>query len=136
MSFKPQLLLQPVQNSTADILKCFTLGKPLSCDQINFVAWHQKQLSSAEFDPVYKYYIETAKKRHEQGSTFLLSAKELNADAAKQFKKRLSLLLEKRTSSVHISLTPEQFSKFRALNFNRIKSSFSSASVNELRSFH
>lgn len=120
MSLQPHLILQPIHNSTADILKCFTLGMPLTSDQINFVARHQQQLSSPEFDLIYKYYIESAKKKHKASAAFLLSSEDLTPESVKQFKKRINLFLQNKLSNVHISLTQDQFLKFRELNINEL----------------
>lgn len=115
---KPQLILQPYHASTVDLLKCFAQGTPLSCDQLNFVEWHQQQLNSAEFDPVYKYYIESAKKKHAVSKSFILS-EQFNAESIKQFKKRLNLFLQQKTSVI-FSLTQEQFEKFKELNIHEL----------------
>jgi hypothetical protein len=113
---QPQIILQPIHNSSADILKCFALGKPLSSDQLNFIDWHQKQLSSPEFDPVYKYYIESAKKKHTSSMSFLLHSEELTAESSKQLKRRLSLLLQQKASHALIGFTQKQFLQFKELN--------------------
>lgn len=120
MSLNPKLILQPIHNTTADILKCFSLGVPLSCDQLNFVASHQHQLSSHEFDPVYQYYIESAKNKHKNSGSFLLSSELLTTESMKKLKQRLSLFLQKKSSHVLIGLTHDQFLKFRELNINEL----------------
>jgi hypothetical protein len=113
---QPTLILQPIHQSSADILKCFAIGKPLSSEQINFLEWHQHQLSSAEFDPIYKYYINSIKKKNKLAASFLLPSEELNAETIRLLKKRLSLFLQKKLTHACVSFMQNQFLAFIALN--------------------
>lgn len=120
MSLQHNLILQPNHNSTTDILKAFTLGIPLTCDQINYVAWHQKQLSSPQFDLIYKYYIDAAKKKNTAEASFLLSSKEFTLESVNQLKKRVNLVLQNNSTHFELHLTPHQFLQFRALTTNEL----------------
>src|SRR3990167_10243984 len=113
-----KLILQPIHNSSADILQCFAGGKPLSSAQMQFLEWHQKQLSSAEFDPVLKYYIEYYKKHHQKNyqATFLLPHEELNFEDIQRLKKRIKLFIQKNAHRVAIGLSQKQFLKFKEYN--------------------
>ena len=117
---QPTLILQPTHNSSADILKCLSIGKPLSCDQMNFLAWHQAQLSSPDFDPVYKYYIDSTKHKHKFDTSFLLPSEELNAEAILQLKKRLQLFLKQKSARVVIGFTHKQYLTFKELNIHEL----------------
>ncbi|TAK76527.1 MAG: hypothetical protein EPO11_04130 [Gammaproteobacteria bacterium] len=114
---KPTLILQPIHQSSADILRCFSAGKPLTANQLNFLDWHQEQLSSKEFDPVLKYYLESTRLHQQQHrTTFLLHHEILNAEAIQQLKKRITLFLQEKAQRVVIDFTSEQFSQFEQFN--------------------
>lgn len=110
---RPTLLLQPVHTSSAEILKCFNDGRPLTCDQLNYISRFQHALSSPSFDVVYKYYIEAAKRAN--SNKFILPSSMLNASALRQFKQRLQLFLSKDSQDISIELTPEQLLKFKEI---------------------
>lgn len=110
---RPNLILQPIHNSSTDILKCFANGKPLSSDQTHFLEWHQKQLSGAEFDPVLKYYLQLNKSHpHKYQGTFLLPHEIINFEAIKKLKERIQLFLKQKAKNVSISLNQKQFQQF------------------------
>lgn len=115
---RPTLILQPIHSSSSDIMRCFALAKPLSSDQRNFLEWHQRQLSSAAFDPVYRYYIEAAKKQHAR--SFLLPSDLINVQSLEQFKKRLKLFIQKKLSAITFTFTETQFAKFEELNMSEL----------------
>ena len=104
---RPKLILQPIHNSSADILQSFASGKPLTSDQMRFLEWHQRELSSAEFDPVLKYYLEYYKKHHQKQyqATFLLPHEELNFEDIQRLKKRIKLFIQKNAHRVAIGLS-------------------------------
>lgn len=107
---KPVLILQPIHNSSADIMKCFGYGKPLSADQLNFLHRYQKQLSSKEFDPIIKYYLQSIKTHKDKyHASFLLPHEILNFESIEKFKKRLSLFLRENAKQVFVRFTPQQF---------------------------
>ncbi|MCE3237341.1 MAG: hypothetical protein K0R24_322 [Gammaproteobacteria bacterium] len=112
---RPTLILHPLHHTTADIVKRFTLGKPLTPDQINFLDWHQAQLSNPEFDPVLKYYLKS-RNDHENHfhTSFLLPHEKMNREAIALLKKRLAIMLKANSEHrVVMSLTHEQFVEFK-----------------------
>jgi len=115
---RPKLILQPIHNSSVDILQSFASGKPLTSDQMRFLEWHQRELSSAEFDPVLKYYLEYYKKHHQKQyqATFLLPHEELNFEDIQRLKKRIKLFIQKNAHRVAIGLSQKQFLKFKEYN--------------------
>src|SRR3990167_1622086 len=114
MSIRQALILQQIHNSSADILRCFSMGKPLSSEQLHLLDWHQKQLSHASFDPVLKYYLERSKKQQKQyKTTFLLPHEEFKPDDILPLKKRINLFLQKNANRVVIELTQQQFLQFK-----------------------
>lgn len=115
---RQDLILQPVHNTSTDILRCFALGKPISSDQRNFLEWHQKQLSSPLFDPVYKYYIESYKK--ELSHSFLLPSDFINAQSFQQFKKRLQLFLQQKMTNIPLRMTEKQFAQFKKVGMKEL----------------
>src|SRR3990167_990292 len=116
-----KLILQPIHNSSADILQCFAGGKPLSSAQIQFLDWHHKQLSSAEFDPVLKYYLEYYKKHQKTfQTTFLLPHEEINFENIQLLKKRIKLFILKNKNRIVIELTQKQYLDFRKYNIHEL----------------
>ncbi|MHB1946512.1 MAG: hypothetical protein ACYCQI_00175 [Gammaproteobacteria bacterium] len=117
---KPSLILQPTHQSSADILKSFTDGKPLSPDQLHFLDWQQKQLSSAQFDPVLKYYLQFNKMHTEKHrGSFLLHDEIINHEAIQKLKERIKLFLQQK-AKVAIPLNQNQFLKFLELTMNEL----------------
>ena len=113
---RPTLILQPIHNSSADILKCFAIGKPLSPEQVNYLDWHQQELSSFSLDPVLQYYLKAIRDhRHKYMSSFLIPHEELNLQDVQKLKKRIQSLLQQniKTSHVVISLTQKQLVEFK-----------------------
>lgn len=119
---RPKLILQPIHTTSADILKNFAGGKPLSSEQRQFLEWHQKQLSSAEFDPIFQYYIEYYKKHQQKKyqGTFLLPHEELNFEDMVRLKKRIALFIQKKANRVVIPLTQKQFLQFKQYNIQEL----------------
>ena len=113
-SIHPTHVLQPVGNSSTEILRTFALDKPLSADQINFLDFHQKQLSSKEFDPVLRYYLQRYTGENKYHTSFLLPHEIVNHEAIKLLKKRLQLmLLNQPKKSATLNVTPKQFLEFK-----------------------
>ena len=110
MSIRPALILQPIHDSSADILRSFALSKPLTNEQLNLLNWHQKQLSNTSFDPVLKYYLEYTKKHPNKANpTFLLPHTEFQPSDIPLLKNRINLFLNKNPGRVAIQLTQQQF---------------------------
>lgn len=114
----PSLILQPFHSSTRDILRCFLEGKPISNEQINFLDWYRRQLSSAEFDPILQYFLAAIKKHHIKTS-FLLPHEEINLENIQLLKKRILLLLNQ-AKRVAIQITQKQFFDLQKLLVNEL----------------
>lgn len=112
---RPQLILQPIHNSSADILKSFALGRPLNCEQIHFLNWHQKELSNMLIDPLLKYYLKL--KADHRPSSFLLPCEEINTHSIASLKKRLQATLQSGHHQAVIQLTYKQFLEFKEYSF-------------------
>jgi hypothetical protein len=119
---RPHLILQPAHNSSADILKCFADGKPISADAVNYLDLHQRNLSSPEFDPVLNFYLHAHKTQpHKYQGTFLLHHEFINFEAFQELKKRIKLFLEqKKSPSISITLNPQQYKQFTQVGRNEI----------------
>lgn len=109
---RPTLILQPIHNSSADILKKFATGKPLSAEQQHFLDWHQKQLSNGWYDPILRYYLSTKRNKNIAHPSFLLAHEEMNFESIKQLKERIRLSLQEKAHPV-ICLTQKQYLQFR-----------------------
>jgi len=111
----PTLILQPLHHTTADIVKCFTLSKPLTPDQVNFLDWHQMQLSDPQFDPILKYYLKSrGDYQNNLHTSFLLPHEKMNRESIALLKKRLAVMLQENPEHrVMISLTQEQLLTFK-----------------------
>ena len=110
---KQSIILQPIHNTSVDILTNFANGKPLSAEQYQFLESHQSKLSSALFDPIYQYYVEAEKKKRKFHGSFLMPAEEITRENIKKFKKRLQLFLQQKFSHVTLQFTAEQLLKFK-----------------------
>ncbi len=110
---KPTLILQPIHNSSADMIKTFAQGKSLSHEQMNFLAWHEQELSSNALDPLIKYYLESEKKRRKHFGNFLLPHEELNAEDIKKLKERIRATLKDKYSHAAVEMTEKQYFQFK-----------------------
>lgn len=110
---KQSIILQPIHNTSVDILTNFANGKPLTADQFHFLDSHQSKLSSPLFDPIYKYYVDAEKKKRKFHGSFLMPAEEINHENMKRFKKRMELFLQQKSSNVTLQFTAKQLLKFK-----------------------
>lgn len=110
---RESLILQPIHNTSADILNNFANNKPLTAEQLHFLDTHQSKLSSAQFDPIYKYYVDAEKKKRKYQGSFLMPVEEINQENLKKLKKRLQLFLQKKFSNVTLHFTTKQLLQFR-----------------------
>ena len=111
---RPTLILQPIHNSSANILKTFAIGKPLTTDQISFLEDHQQQLSCEQIDPLLNYYLkESRERRRKFNTTFLLPHEEMNFEAIQLLKKRLLSLLQDNSEHAVVTLTEKQYLAFK-----------------------
>ena len=99
------------------IVKCFTLSKPLTPDQENFLDWHQIQLSDPQFDPVLKYYLKSRSDyQRNLHTSFLLPHEKMNHESIASLKKRLAVMLQANPEHrVVTSLTQEQFLAWQSI---------------------
>src|SRR2546426_527597 len=104
-------ILHPIHSSSADILKRFTTGEPLTPDQLRFLEWHQRELSNSTYDPILNYYLKKRKKPLK--AEFLLPHEEMNFEAIQDLKKRLKAMLLHSTHHAVVSLTQKQFLAFK-----------------------
>lgn len=109
---KPELVLKPNSYQYKSLLAAYENGKPLTCDQLNFLARHEKTLSSLSLDPLLKYYLQHGNKKPHH--SFLLTQDEITPEVMQTFKKRISLLL-KSSPNLNLTLTPEQFQQLREI---------------------
>lgn len=109
---QPTLSLHPIHASSAEILKCFATGKPLSAEQINFLDWHAKELSNENYDPIVRYYLDSEKRKTKKTS-FLLRYEIINSDAINDLKLRILASLNDKNDHVEIQLTEQQFMQFK-----------------------
>lgn len=119
---KPTLALQPNNYAYADIKAKFADGKPLSCTQLNFLDWHQKELSSAHlgFDPLLNYYLKHHAHGYIEDHSFLLPHEVLNAEDIAKLKKRLKIVLQGQSKSIELKMTPTQFQQFKTFSVNEL----------------
>jgi len=109
---KPTLIHQPNHYNLQELLVNFAGGVPLSPDQLNFLANYEKTLSSQVMDPILKYYLGPFHKKSAQQS-FLMHRENFDADAAKELKRRLELLVSKQGERVKLKFTPNQFQELK-----------------------
>jgi hypothetical protein len=74
--------------------------------------WHQRELSSASFDFIAKYYLNKEKKHVFQGS-FLLAHEVLNFEAFQLLKKRLREFIDQKKQRISMLITQKQFLEFK-----------------------
>lgn len=111
---KPSLALKPNDYELQNLLMKFADGTPLTCNQLNFLDWHERTLSNPRFDPVLKYYLKHYRHQHEAEHSFLMPSENFTKAEVATFKRRLSLLLQN-THHVELKMKPEHFLKFRAV---------------------
>lgn len=110
---RPIYQLHPIHNSSADILKNFATGKPLSAEQLNFLDWHEKELSNEVYDPIIRYYLDSIK-RHALKATFLLPHEIINYESIKSLKERiLATLREGKHTHIEIPVSEQQLLQFK-----------------------
>lgn len=118
---RPTLYLHPIHGSSTAILRSFFDGKPLSSDQLNFLDWHQHELSNACYDPILNYYLSSRHhKTHQFHGTFLLPHEEMNLEAIQSLKQRILASLSQKHKSVVFTLTQKQFLEFKTYTINEL----------------
>ena len=117
MTYRPSLILQPCHNSYAAILHAFQSGKPLSAEQLNFLLWHARQLSSAHLDPLLKYYKigKPHTYQHSCVHSFLVADELENKESTERFKFKLECLLQEQHHGIMAKFTMIQFEHLMAI---------------------
>ncbi len=112
---KQTLILQPIHNSSADIIRNFASGAPLTADQRLFLESHEKEISNNDFDPIIQYYLASLKKHKDKfHATFLLPYEKLNFERIAELKKRIQTMLkDNKNSYVIINMSQEEFLDFK-----------------------
>ena len=110
-TMKPKLVEKPNDYALQQLLVNFASGVPLSADQLNFLNNHEKALSG--LDPVLKYYLQPLHKKAQEHHSFLMHRENFNAEAAKELKRRLQLLLTDKGQRLKIPMTNKQFMEFK-----------------------
>lgn len=116
---KPSLTLKPNDYATQELLMKFADGVPLSCDQLNFLAWHEHTLKNPHLDPVLKYYLKQYHHKHAANHSFLMPTEHLTKEEVAKLKRRLSLVLQS-TPHIELKMKPEEFLQFRAATIQEL----------------
>lgn len=120
---KPTLKHKPDSYAYRDLLVSFANGKPLSCDKLNFLARHEKILSSHTLDPILNYYLKTSHQKQSAQFSFLIHQSEIDKKALQELKARLQILLTQpkqklqKRPHVQFNMTPQQFLEFKKINY-------------------
>lgn len=120
MTIKKTLALKPNDYNYQSLMAKFADGAPLSCEQLNFLAWHEKSLSNPHLDPVMKYYLKHYHRQYSEDHSFLLPSEILNKENIARLKQRLQLLLQTTKKHVELKFTPEQFKHLKTLAYNEL----------------
>ncbi|EKD69929.1 MAG: hypothetical protein ACD_46C00695G0004 [uncultured bacterium] len=111
---------QPNPYQYKDLLINFANGKPLSCDQLNFLSRHEKALSQHGLDSVLTYYLKNYHHKKSDFHSFLLPFDIINAEEIEKLKKRLKILIATKKSVVKFEMTPEQFLQFKEITHREL----------------
>lgn len=110
---KPTLKNQPNSYAHKGLMVNFDNGKPLSCDQLNFLYRHERALSNPHLDSVMHYYLKHYYKHKIDEQSFLLPQEALTPEVVNQLKRRLRLLLQAKSAKLEMNMTPKQFMQFK-----------------------
>lgn len=113
---KPKLENKPNNYKLHELLVNFQNGVPLTPNQLNFIYRHEKALSALGLDPVLKYYLKHFYNQASDHQSFLMHRENFNAKAAKELKRRLSLLLQgakNKKERIKLKLTAKQFQELK-----------------------
>lgn len=117
---RPSLLAQPHANYVSHILRSFEGGKPLSCDQLNFLATHEKILSTHGLDSVIKYYLKSYHDKQKADLSFRFPKQKINQVTTRQIKQTIQTLLKSKLDHVDLKMTLEQFAQFKYVGINEL----------------
>tara|TARA_R110000868_G_scaffold330538_4_gene591507 strand:- start:16 stop:732 length:717 start_codon:yes stop_codon:yes gene_type:complete len=110
---KPTLTKKPNDYAIQQLLVNFAAGVPLSADQLNFLSRHEKTLSHYGLDPALKYYLKPFYQKAKDHHSFLMHRENFDAEAAKELRKRLKILLSEKGSRVKLEVSTKTFSEFK-----------------------
>jgi hypothetical protein len=117
---KPTLTYKPNDYAYQDLLMKFADGKPLSCDQLHFLAWHERTLSNPRFDPVLKYYLKHYHRPYTQEHSFLSPSDKMDKESIARLKRKLNIFLNNTSSHLELKMKPEDFAQFRSLTYDEL----------------
>lgn len=117
---QPALTNKLVPHTFSDILKCFGEGKPLSAEQMHFLRWHQRALSSSIADPVLKYYLKSTRKQPQQKLSVLFPKQKINDLTFQQIKQRVHTVLKNNLSHTDLKMTMQQYLQFKAAGIDEL----------------
>jgi hypothetical protein len=110
---KPLILQYTHHESSADMIKCFEQGIPLSSDQWHHLDWHKQVFNSPIGDAMQRYYIESLKRKKESMRSFALPSDEFNAKTVQQFKERMKVLLKQKGTKAIFRFNHKQYLDFK-----------------------
>lgn len=116
----PTLIAQPFAHWIADILARFEDGKPLTCDQLNFLISHEKTLSSHALDLVIKYYLGSRLHNPDKSLSFTIPKEKIKHANAHEIRDAVANLLKYHLSHIDLKMTAEQFFQLKAAGFREI----------------
>lgn len=117
---RPTLQHKPSHYAYKDLLVKFADGKPLSCDQLNFLYRHERTLSHPQMDQVTGYYLKHHHHDYTDQHSFLMPSDTISNESVKKLKERLSIVLKNKDEHVQLKFTPEQFMQFKAVTFHEL----------------
>lgn len=120
MTIKQKLSDKPGAYVLKNIIAKHADGVPLTCDEHNFLDWHQKSLSNQHVDSAAAYYLKHHTLPYSEGHSFLLPHEILNKDDIDKLKKRLKIMLSEKGKNVELKFTSQQFLDFRKLNYSEL----------------
>jgi len=117
---KPTLTLKPNSYEYQQLLIKFADGVPLACNQLNFLARHQRSLSSRELDPVLGYYLKHYEKKQLDDHSFLIPSEKFTPAIIANLKRRLKIMLQGTQSHIELQLNADEFRQFRELTYTEL----------------
>lgn len=117
---KPTLIERPYDSYLSAILKTFESDKPLSADQINFIAQHEKLLSNFALDPVIRHYLKVQRERRGKTMSFALTQEKLNEPVLKRIKAYVQRLLHQQLTHIDLNMSVKQFQHFKRVGMHEL----------------
>lgn len=120
MTIKQKLVNKPNAYVLKNIIAKHANGVPLTCDERNFLDWHQKTLSNEHIDSAAAYYLKHHTLPYSEGHSFLLPHEIINKADIDKLKKRLKIMLSEKGKNVELKFTTQQFLDFKKLNYSEL----------------